>query len=135
MKTELVIHWLDRECFARSYEHDGPGFATTLNGRERGSHLVRLVRDRGQWSLDVSRAGWDDWFDLDLTAFVIDSREVSVVDRLAAVTAANLEHLLPALREARRKQKEVCLGHLPSRQHDDLIVGRFAQPRNLRPSR
>lgn len=114
-EVESVIEWLDHAGYARRNQQDGLGFGDHLEEWERGRQLVRLVRDRGQWFLDVGQSGWTDWFDIDLTAFVIGSRADSVVDRMAAAAEANLEHLLPALQEARRKQAEDRLGRLPPR--------------------
>lgn len=39
----------------------------------RGPVRVRLVRDRSQWSIDLSRDGWNDWFDPDLWRSCLDN--------------------------------------------------------------
>jgi hypothetical protein len=33
-----------------------------------GSRRLRLIKDRGQWFLEIGRDGWDDWFELDLVS-------------------------------------------------------------------
>jgi hypothetical protein len=80
-----------------------------------GSRRVRLIKDRGQWFLEIGRDGWDDWFELDLASWVIGTKEGSVSGRLAATSNAEMEHLLPALREARKQRADVPQHNLPPR--------------------
>ena len=114
-EVNAVIQWLRTHHFEQSATRAGDGFGDRLEVWAKGRDLVRLVRDRGQWFVDVGRDGWDDWFDVDLVNYVVDTKEDTVVGRLAAVAAARLDHLLPALTEARRQQAAHRLGRLPPR--------------------
>jgi hypothetical protein len=52
---------------------------------ERGGVLVRLTRDRRQWSCELSRRGWRDWFDVDLVAAAFGSKSDGPAERIADV--------------------------------------------------
>jgi hypothetical protein len=47
---------------AVSERRDDAAFGDTEITFERGSTLVRLVRDRGQWFVEATARGWSGWF-------------------------------------------------------------------------
>jgi hypothetical protein len=110
-----IRDWLTAHDFAQTAVCDGAGFGDHLEEWTSGRDRFRIVRDRGQWFIDAGREGWDDWFDIDLVSWVIDSREALLLDRVAAAAHSALDHLLPALREARAEQAQHRFGWLPPR--------------------
>jgi hypothetical protein len=112
-EVHAVIEWLRTHYFEHSGSRDGGGLGDHLEEWANGRDLVRIVRDGEQWWVNVGRDGWDDWFDIDLVNYVVDTREDTVVGRVAAVSRAELDHLLPALIEARGQQAAHRLGVPP----------------------
>jgi hypothetical protein len=117
---EAITRWLTASGFALQVDEENrASFGNRLQEWERGNVRYRMVRDRGQWFVDTSRSGWEDWFDIDLVSYVCDSREDSALGRAKAAAIADLDHLLPALRSARRQLVEDHLGiALPPRHPD-----------------
>lgn len=95
-KAEVVEaeSWLRTQQFERTRQLEGAGFGDRLEEWSDGSFLVRLVRDRSQWFVEVSRSGWTDCFELDLIAWAIDTKETSITGRLSAISSRELDHLL-----------------------------------------
>ena len=67
----------------------------------RGPVRVRFVRDRSQWFIDMSRDGWDDWFDPDVWRSCLDNlplaREPSPLDEHAAFVVEAIEQISTAV--------------------------------------
>lgn len=113
-----VRTWLEHSGLERRSTDQSGGFGDVREEWRRGDATVHVTRDRGQWFVDVGRAHWDESFDLDLVAWVIETKESDVTRRLHAAVWADLDHLLPALRAARDSRSRERLG-LPPRQPYD----------------
>jgi len=108
---EAITEWLTARGFVLRVDEENPSaFGNRLREWDRGDVRYRMVRDRGQWFVDTSRSRWEDWFDIDLVSYVCDFREDTALGRAKAAGNADLDHLLPALRSARRQQVEDHLG-------------------------
>ena len=114
-EAEQVREWLRRHDYTQRSVLEGAAFGDRLEEWENGPKRIRLVRDRGQWFVLVSRDEWNDWFELDLVSWVTESKEDTVVGRLAAACWADLDHLLPALQGAREQRAHDRFRSLPRR--------------------
>ncbi len=62
-----LVEWLTGQGFALVEEMRAPeSFGNWLILYERGPCRVRLVRDRGQWILEIAGPDRDEWFDADI---------------------------------------------------------------------
>ena len=121
-EVQAVTDWLTRNGFTESAHELSPHFGNEVTEWARGDMLVRSVRDRGQWFVDVARRGWDDWFDADLVAHVLDSKSPDLVDRVAQAVASgsNLDRLRPVLVSVRAEtaRRSLKQGFPPRHPHD-----------------
>jgi hypothetical protein len=102
--VDRARRWLADNGFRLQHWRDSPAFGDHLDQWARGPVLVRLVRDRGSWYIEVGHGGWDDWFDLALVADVLGCERPDVTAHLEAVAAAALAPRRPALEVARRRR-------------------------------
>ena len=105
-EIDEINAWLARNGFSSFAHEERPDhFGDEFTEWSRGLTLVRTVRDSGQSFVDVARAGWNDWFDIDLVTWVLNGKPETVVDRVADAAAAeeNLDRLRPVLVSVREE--------------------------------
>ena len=84
--ADTVVTRLGREGFSRvSFREDPDHFDDQQATWSDGDARVRLTRDRGEWWCDLSYGAWSDWFDLDLVAGFLESKEQAPEDRVILV--------------------------------------------------
>jgi hypothetical protein len=99
--AKAVVSWLAAHGFDQVAAHESASFGDRHEDWQRGDSLIRSVRDRGQWFILVGHSDWDDWFDIDLVAYVCEFRKDTVLGRVKSANDREIGHLLPALRSAR----------------------------------
>lgn len=60
---DLRLYLLNRGFTTTAERYEPASFGNALVQLERDPMAVRFVRDRGQWTVEIARLGWQDWFD------------------------------------------------------------------------
>jgi hypothetical protein len=89
-EAEGVRKWLDQHLFDHvlSRGGDSAGFGDSQDVWVGDGTLVRLTRDRGQWSCDLSRSGSDVWLDVDRIAAAMGLDSTVPVQRVAELVGS-----------------------------------------------
>ncbi len=98
-----LVGWLTDQGFALVEELRAPeSFGNWFLLYERGPCRVRLVRDRGQWILDISGPDRDEWFDVDIWLSCLEGRNPPTgpykLDEHVALLRKSLARIDDALR-------------------------------------
>ena len=96
--AEAVRKWLEGHQFEHvvSNRGDSSSSGVSLDAWEREGTLVRLRRDRGQWSCDLSRGG-SVWLDLDRIARALGTEPVLPVERVSELATSMNDRMFGAL--------------------------------------
>jgi hypothetical protein len=98
-----LVDQLEVLGFACSAADPSASFGDRLVRCEGPALAVRMVSDRGQWSVDVGKVEWGDWFDADVWKACIEAAEVPLEPRELATqaeyVALNVERLAAAAEE------------------------------------
>jgi hypothetical protein len=101
-----VRAFVTREQFTVELTTLSENFGDEQHVWEQGGALVRLTRDRGQWWCELSRRGWNDWFDVDLVATAFGSKSYWPAERVAEVIHSFADdRMLEPLRSFRDDQR------------------------------
>jgi hypothetical protein len=106
--AELASH-LESSNFVVSASEDRQGFGDRLETLARGDLMVRFVRDRGEWRIEVKSETWDDWFDPDVWRSCLTGTDIPVEPGSLAEQATFVNEKVNVLVEALAKDSDRAL--------------------------
>ena len=98
----VLAHWLTSQGFTLTEHHVSSAFGDRLLLFEREPCRVRLVRDRGQWFLEIAGPTTSDWFDADIWRSCLEGRDPPLDPTAPSAQAAYLRTSLSHIDDAIR---------------------------------
>lgn len=95
----FLVDWLTRRGFRRTEQQISAEFGNRFTVLEREKCRVRLVRERGQWWVEVAAPDGHGWFDLDIWRSCLEGGE-------APLEASTLREQISYLRRRLSKIKK-----------------------------
>ncbi len=106
-----LTRWLTSEGFALAEQQSSEAFGDRLLIYKREACRVRLIRDRGQWSLEINGSGQNGWFEAEIWRSCLEGENPSTGSIPLSEQATYLRKSLTQIEDALLNDPEIddCL--------------------------